>query len=297
MRIFVSGASGFVGRAFVEAARARGHELLCLTRRAAPDGPAASRAARGDLDDVPWDRIERFAPEALVHLAWIATPGQYLESPENAYFLDRSRALMEGLAARGVRHLVGVGSCIEYAPSTTPLREDESPTLGDSAYAAAKCALHAWLEGPEAPAAAAVSWLRIFYPYGPGEHPGRITTTFLRSLARGEPVVLGTPGSIKDFVYIDDLARAICHVVESGLAGAVNLGTGEGTSIRGVAERAADAIGAPRSLVRDAEPAGRDPRPFVVADATRLRSTGWRPEVDLDEGLRRLATALGLAPR
>jgi dTDP-6-deoxy-L-talose 4-dehydrogenase (NAD+) len=294
MRVFVTGASGFLGRAFVEEAGARGWDVLCLSRTGSADAGRPVAVARGDLASVPWADVERFAPDALLHLAWIATPGEYLESPVNATLVETSIALMEGLAARGVRHLAAVGSCIEYAPSSTPLVEDVSPTLGDSPYAAAKCRLHEWLAGRSPAPGSGWSWLRVFYPYGPGEHPGRITTGFLRALAAGGPVALRTPDSVKDFVFVTDLARALCAVLEARLQGPVNIGTGTGTSIRAVAETCARVLGLPGDRVRRADALAEDPRPFVVADTTRLRSTGWRPEVGLEEGVTRLARALGL---
>lgn len=294
MRVFVTGASGFLGRAFVEEAIARGWHLLCLERTGGSGADARVAIARGDLASVPWAEVERFAPDALLHLAWVATPGEYLDSPLNSTLVETSIALMEGLATRGVDHLAAAGSCIEYAPSSTPLTEDVSPTLGDSPYAAAKCRLHEWLARRSPALETGWSWLRVFYPYGPGEHPGRITTGFLRALAAGEPVALRTPHSVKDFVFVTDLARALCGVLEARLQGPVNIGTGTGTSIRAVAETCAGVLGLPDDRVREADALAEDPRPFVVADATRLRSTGWRPEVGLEEGVTRLAGALGL---
>lgn len=292
MKVFVTGASGFIGRAFCREAQARGFELLCLTRDRHPPGGLGSRSIPGSLAEMPWTEVERFAPEAALHLAWIATPGVYLRSPLNAALLEQSKSMLEGLAQRGVAHLAVAGSCIEYAPGSAPLRESSSPTLADSPYAEAKCRLHDWLADRDGGCGASGSWLRIFYPYGPGEDPGRLTTSFLEQLAAGEPLSLRTPASVKDFIFVSDLARALCCVLEARLEGAVNLGTGTGTSIRRIAELCAVAAGADRSLVRDADEITEDPRPRVVADTTRIRSTGWRPSVTLEAGVDRLRAAL-----
>jgi len=308
-KVFVTGASGFIGRAFLKEAQARGFDLLCLARDAEAlndtPGDAASDArdeapkrhsiAEGDLDTIPWRAVERFAPDALLHLAWIATPGEYLDSPVNARLLEQSIALIEGLTSRGVSRLAAVGSCIEYAPSDAPLVEATSSTLADSPYASAKIRLHDWLVEHAAASGAAWSWLRVFYPYGPGEHPGRITSAFIRNLAAGERVVLRTPGSVKDFIYVTDLARALCDALEARLDGDVNLGSGTGTSIRRIAELCADAVGAPPDHVVDADILATDPRPTVIADTTRIRSTGWRPKTPLEQGLHHLAHTLTAA--
>ncbi len=300
MKILVTGARGFIGRAFCAEALARGSELLCLTRLSGAEAmtdPPAMRRVDGDLASLPWREIERFAPDALLHLAWIATPGQYLDSPLNEPLTERSIELMTGLEARGVTNLVAAGTCIEYAASNQPVSESSSRIAPDAPYAVAKNRLHEWMRQREWSPGIGWSWLRIFHPYGPGEHSDRLTTSFAKRLAAGQRVVLRTPSSIKDFIYITDLARAICDVLESRLAGAVNLGTGRGTSIRELAETVAEVIGAPKELVQDADELAVDARPFLVADITRLSSMGWRPKVDLPLGVAQLVGSLDLASR
>jgi len=205
--------------------------------------------------------------------------------------------MLAELAKRGVTHLATTGTCIEYAPSERPLSESTSEIAPEFPYSIAKHRLHTWLADQDWGPDTQWSWLRIFYPYGPGEHDGRLTTSFAQRLSAGEPVVLRTPDSTKDFIYATDLASGLCQALESRLAGAVNLGTGEGTSIRALAACVAEAVGAPARLVEDAAERAVDPRPYVVADATRLRETGWQPRVSLREGVSRLVDALGVAAR
>ena len=121
MKIFVTGASGFIGRAFCNEALKRGHELLCLSRSGKVPGIKSIEVAEGDLGSVPWPQVERFAPEAFLHLAWIATPGEYHESPINGVLAAQSVSVMARLAQLGIPHLASVGTCIEYAPSDTHL--------------------------------------------------------------------------------------------------------------------------------------------------------------------------------
>ncbi|WP_256200527.1 hypothetical protein [Verrucomicrobium spinosum] len=62
----------------------------------------------------------KIPPRRSLHLAWTATPGVNFHSPENALLVEQSAALFEGLAERGVRHLAGTGTFIEYATSPEP---------------------------------------------------------------------------------------------------------------------------------------------------------------------------------
>jgi len=287
-RILLTGATGFIGSAVLRLAVAGGHEVAALVR---PGGEVPAGAARltGSMADPPWEAVEAFAPDTLIHCAWIATPGIYLESPENEDHARWSLALAQGLARRGLRRLVVLGTCIEYRlPGADHLHETESPLGPGTPYARAKDQLRRRLEelSTRHPGLR-LAWGRVFYPYGEGEHPARLCSSLIRTLRRGEEVVLKTPDSTKDYIHIDDLAAAILRVSEMGFDGPVNLGTGAGVTIRAIAEAISDRLGR-RDRIRIQEPPAADPFPRVVADAGRLRGLGWEPKVALESGLLRL---------
>lgn len=85
---------------------------------------------------------------------------------------------------------------------------------------------------------------------------------------------------------VEDVAEAFAALLEHPLIGAVDIGTGVGTSVRQVVERIGQLIGRP-DLLRfgEQQPVAGDP-PYVVADPSRLLSTGWQPQFTLDSGLR-----------
>lgn len=293
MRVLVTGANGFIGRAFCKQAASRGHEVLGMVRGASEHEHLDVPTVVGTLDQAPWTAIREFAPDAVLHLAWTAAPGAYLNSPENEVLLEQSKAFLRGCLDAGIPHLAAAGSCGEYAPSADLLSESHSALAGGFPYSEAKLALCRWLEA-EARWPRTWTWLRIFYPYGPGEHPRRLPSLLMRQLSAGQTVGLRTPDSVKDYVFIDDLAVAMWVCLESGLTGPVNLGSGQGVRIRDLARRIACVIGANVSLVENADPSQIDPRPTQVADMDRLVAVGWRPKTQLEDGLRSLAMSLGL---
>jgi nucleoside-diphosphate-sugar epimerase len=136
-----------------------------------------------------------------------------------------------------------------------------------------------------------LTWARIFYPYGKGEHPQRLISTVIVKLLSGETVTLKTPCSIKDYIHADDVGSALLKLVEQGFNGSVNVGTGDAVSIETITRTLAELLGRPE-LICVPEKIPEDPLDFVVADATRLRSFGWRPEVPLEAGLRRQVKTL-----
>ena len=298
-RILITGSTGFIGSAVLRQALAAGHEVGVLLRpgHAAPrtDSPASTSPASpavtaltGSMAQPPWEDLRRFSPDTLIHCAWIATPGVYLESPENELHAQWSEALALGLVEQGLQQLVVLGTCIEYRMGSARLHETETPLEPTTPYARAKDQLRRRLvERLADHPGVRLAWGRVFYPYGEGEHPARLCSSLISSLRRGDEVVLKTPESTKDYIHISDLAGAILRVAEAHVDGPVNLGTGEGVTIREIAERLATLLGRP-DRVRVSNSAAPDPLGFIVADAGRLRKLGWEPKVTLESGLRRL---------
>jgi nucleoside-diphosphate-sugar epimerase len=297
VRILVTGATGFIGTAFRRAALVEGHQLAGLIRPeeagASLESGDAMRWLEGTLAEPPWSEIAAFEPEACVHTAWITTPGSYLDSPENALYYEWSLGFLKGLARLGARHVIVLGTCIEYQLGPAPLSESNTPLAPSTPYARWKNELRSALELEFAKSDVALCWARLFYPYGVGEHPQRLCSTVIRKLLREEKVVLQTPRSTKDYIYVDDAADALLMIVDQSVRGPINLGTGQGVTVREIADLSGQLVGRPE-LIEVASQPSADAFSHVVADASRLRSLGWRPKFSLEVGLNRLIQHLRL---
>ena len=281
------------------AALARGHRVFGLVRPNRPHNLKSEgrlRLAEGTLENAPWDEIHGFRPDICVHAAWISSPGIYLEAPENRELVRQSRDFLDRAWEAGVSFSLVLGTCIEYAASGEKLNERSSPVAPVSLYARSKNQLRELLEAELAPKGLNLSWARVFYPYGVGEHPQRLCSSVIAKLSTGKEVLLKTPNSIKDYIYITDLAAAILTIIEKRTAGVINLGTGHGTSIIELAQLIASILGR-RQLVRVAAEPAPDPYPFMVADESRLKSLGWEPRVGLEQGIAALIEQLQAGAR
>lgn len=295
MRILLTGPTGFIGSAFVRLALSRDHQIagLLLPNEPVPASLLPGKAPvwlRGTLAEAPWKEIASFKAEVCLHTAWITTPGIYLESPENERFRDASLQFVRQLQKLGVNHIVGLGTCIEYQITSQPLSEERTPVAPTTTYARCKNELRLALEAEAGERGFTFCWGRVFYPYGPREHPSRLCSSIIRKLAHGERIVLKTPHSTKDYIYIEDLASALLTVVEKRYAGVINLGTGAGAAVQEIAELLGGYLGR-RELVEAGSQPEADPFPFVVADASKLRGLGWRPAWTLAKGLEQMVTA------
>jgi nucleoside-diphosphate-sugar epimerase len=296
MRILLTGPTGFIGAAFVQRAIGAGHQvagLIIPSEKVPVHLPVTADLSwiRGTLDEAPWHEIEEFKADVCIHTAWVTAPGIYLESPDNLKFLESSTSFLAKVRDLGARHIVGLGTCIEYQIGAQELSEERTPIVPTTTYARCKNDLRIRLESAAKAEGFVVCWSRVFYPYGPREHPSRLCSSIIQKVARDEKIVLKTPDSTKDYIFIEDLASALLTVVEKRFEGAINLGTGIGISVREIAQTIEEMMGK-KALVEEASPPQIDPAGYVVADASKLRRLGWQPAHDLKAGLSKLARVL-----
>ncbi|HET9551999.1 MAG TPA: GDP-mannose 4,6-dehydratase, partial [Anaeromyxobacteraceae bacterium] len=98
--------------------------------------------------------------------------------------------------------------------------------------------------------------------------------------------IYGDGAQTRDYVFVGDVARANLLAAERGFAGALNVGTGVETDVNDLYARLARAAGSPAAALHAEGRAGEQRRSCVDPSAA-LAALGWRPEVALDDGLRR----------
>jgi dTDP-glucose 4,6-dehydratase len=124
--------------------------------------------------------------------------------------------------------------------------------------------------------------------YGPRQHPEKAIPTFTAAALGGEPVpVYGDGSNRREWLHVEDFARAVLVVMESGEPGEVyNAGGGHEVSNLDLARAICRFAGAPERLITfvDDRP-GHDFRYSMVWD--KIAALGWKPEVGFEDGLRR----------
>jgi dTDP-glucose 4,6-dehydratase len=140
--------------------------------------------------------------------------------------------------------------------------------------------------------------VRIFNTYGPRMRPndGRAIPTFMRQALDGEPItVFGDGTQTRSFCYVDDLIRGLVLLAESGEHMPVNIGNPNEFTLLDLAEKVLKVSGSTSEIVFEALPID-DPQ-VRQPDITRARQLlAWEPEIELEEGLRRMLAALGREP-
>jgi dTDP-glucose 4,6-dehydratase len=283
MKVLVTGASGFVGRALVDELRHgdRAYEVHEHGRR------------DGDLSEegVADAAVAEARPDVVVHSAARIGVARCDEEPLLAL---RSNVLATAFVARAASahgaRLAYVSTADVYGARPDVVDEEAEPAP-ESLYALTKWwgEQSARLYAPEG-----LLVLRLANPYGPGVEQGSgkgALPTMLGQAERREPIP-AFRGEARAWCWIGDIVRGIRLTLD--VEGLFNVGSDvEPVPLVETARLACDVAGAPRELVEELEqPPGRvAPRVSVE----RLRALGWQPEVGLEEGLRRTLDSLRAA--
>lgn len=238
-------------------------------------------------DDVAERLIGGIRPTHILHLAWDVTHGRFWSALDNLDWTAATLRLFRAFAdTRGVR-FVGAGTCAEYDWSCNWLDERETPTRPSTLYGTTKNALREILEGAASETSVSFGWGRIFFLYGPYEAPARLIPYVITALLNSEKVACGEGVQKRDFMHVDDVARAFVALLGSDVEGPVNIASGDCVPIRRVVEEIAGQLGADSQDIHFGErptPAG-DP-PCLEANVSLLRDrVHFSPSRNLDAGI------------
>jgi nucleoside-diphosphate-sugar epimerase len=294
MKLFVTGAGGFVGAAVVRQALDSGHSVVGTLR----PGSRAERltGAAGDLSIAGVDlrdrkavaaTLEQHRPDAIVHVAWSGVSNSArFDAAQITDNVDAACGLIEAGAGIGIDKFVGLGSQGEYGPLNRKTREDDLPEP-KTLYGAAKVAVLYLARQLAAQAEMPFAWLRLFSTYGPGDKPNWLIPSLIQQMLDGTrpKTTLGTQKW--DYLYIDDVARGVLAAVTSQDAtGVFNLGSGQPVAVRTIVETIRDLAAPGMELVFGEIPYGPSQVWHMEADIERLKAaSGWSPQVGLHAGL------------
>ena len=279
-RVFITGAGGFIGRHLLAAMALGDDHIIALSRSPVPKNDRCNWIEGTIFDESLVEAIfQELKPTHLIHLAWTAAPVHFWEDPANNAWLKASEALMELATSTSVSHIISMGTSAEYIWDGGLCDEESTALEPWSTYGRSKAALHATARFLSVERGVSLSWLRLFFPYGPGEPPEKFLSAMITHGLRDAKIILRDPERKLDVIHIDDVIAAIGVVLAACPDQAVNVACGRGVMLRELAQIIASELG--RGRVKIIEEAAEHPAPDVIASVARLRSLGWTPQREL----------------
>ncbi|WAI85958.1 MULTISPECIES: GDP-L-fucose synthase family protein [Achromobacter] len=292
-RVFVAGHRGMVGAAITRELHRRGYQHV-LTR------------SRTELDLENQNQVHRFfstTPVDVVYLAAAKVGGILANQNHPVDFLYKNLMIqcnvIRAAYAAGVRKLLFLGSsCIYPREAPQPIREDALLTgpleATNEPYAIAKIAGLKLCEAYQREYGARFICAMPTNLYGPHDnydlHSSHVLPALIRKFHEGREAgqesvtIWGTGTPLREFLYVDDLAKGCVMLMEHPDAeGIYNIGAGKDISIADLAALVARVVGYQGRIVYDTGKPDGTPRKLM--DSSRVQALGWQPTVSLSDGI------------
>jgi UDP-glucose 4-epimerase len=305
--VVVIGGAGFIGRELCLRLAQQGRTVVILGRSTVPDPrlTATCRYVCGDFGNLGDLRSVLTPGCDVIQLAYATVPRTSFGDPvfDLQANLPASVALLQEAARCGVRRLllVSSGGTVYGDPLRLPIPEDH-PTRPISPYGITKLTIESYGLMFHRTAELPVLIVRPANAYGEAQRTGvgqGFIAAAIEAVRAGRPVeVYGPQGTVRDYIHVDDVASGLQAALDHGEVGAVyNLGTGQGASNLELLEALEPLAAAEGLAVRCSHlPERRFDVRANVLDASRLSAvSGWRPQVDLADGLGRCWRAAATA--
>lgn len=303
-RVVVTGGAGTIGSNLVDLLVDAGSDVVVLDNfvrgRMANLAEAQSRGSievvEGDIRDRPLLAKVMAGADVVFHLAAIRIT-QCAEEPRLALevLVDGTFDVLEAAVEANVKKVVASSSASAYGLATQfPTAEDHHPYANDTFYGAAKVFNEGMLRSFKAMYGLDYVALRYFNVYGPRmDVHGLYTEVLIRWMERIEkgqpPLIFGDGSQTMDFVHVHDVARSNVLAARADVTDDVfNVASGVETSLLELAQALLRVMGSDLSVEHGPERAVNGVTRRLADTRKAADVLGFRAEVDLDEGLRRL---------
>jgi len=304
----VTGGAGFLGSHLCEYLLGQGFRVICVDNLESSSLENLEHLRDDGFVFRSHDMVEHLEidepVDVVYHLAALASPIDYLRSPlkslkTGSYGTHNALGLAKLTRARFV---LASTSEVYGDPEVHPQPEsywgNVNPIGPRGVYDEAKRYAEALTMAYHGQQGVDTAIVRIFNTFGPRmrSHDGRAIPTFVRQALENEPLtVFGDGSQTRSFCYVDDLIRGLHLLAESGEHLPVNLGNPREFTILELAQTVIKVTSSKSEIVYEALPID-DPQ-VRQPDITRARQLlGWEPEIELEEGLRRMLPTLGREP-
>ena len=299
-RIFITGGAGFIGYNLNKKVLQAGNDICVydnLFNGRIENVPVQDGAmfVKGDiLDEVLLETsLKEFNPDIIIHLAALAFIPYCSEHPRETIRINiEGTQIVCDLAVKyKVSRLFFASTAAVYKVSDEAMRE-ETELNPIEIYGLSKMACEHIVEYTSLKSGISMISLRFFNAYGPKETNPYVIPHLIEQLKNGKTRIrLGNLEPKRDFIHTEDLTDAIISIIDLNVDGydVFNIGTGREYSVIEIVKYLQDAIGSKIEVISDEKFIRKVDRMHLLSDISKvIKTTGWHPKKDLNEGLREL---------
>ncbi|MBI5149125.1 NAD(P)-dependent oxidoreductase [Candidatus Pacearchaeota archaeon] len=277
-KLLITGGSGFVGTNVIKGLESR----FDITNVDKNPSQTDVKTVIADLNTTDYSFLKEDF-DYVLHLAALSNPKLCGENPEdalrdNVFMFDR---LLTQLNKKTLKKIIFTSSYLVYGKADHPLKEDTELEKNPNIYCATKI-LGEKLCGQFRERGMPIITFRFCNLFGPYQQEIYLLPQLINgALEKGEISVRNTY-PIRDFMYIEEVAKAVNAALTSDYIGVLNIGSGEGTSVREIVDKI--------SKLTRAKIVGNDEKKpeYFVCDSSRAEKTvGWKAKTSLEEGINR----------
>lgn len=303
--ILITGATGFIGSELARKLVEEGYKIDALARHVSTRNKdllnrlvTDSHMVKGDITDYQSIRsaLKNAKPEMVIHLAALTPVRLSFENPfpcAEVNFKGTVNVTQAILDYNPKIRLICASTMEVYGWQSKRKPFVESQNLNPaSPYAVSKAAADLYLQMMRRVYNLPITILRPSNTYGRKYETGFITEYLITTMLHGETIYIGTPESIRDYMYVDDHVSAYLSVIEKHCEGVFNISTGIGYSNKQLTEKLATMLEFKGKIVYGNYPPNYPKRPsfadpiYLVMNHKKMTtSTGWKPKYSLHGGL------------
>src|SRR3972149_10913474 len=295
MRILVTGGAGFIGSHVVRLLLESGYQVVVLDNLSHGFRQNIDKRGKlivGDIRDSQKTKEALKGVDAVIHMAGLIVVPESVADPVK--YCDNNVLgavnLLECMRDVGCKKIIFSSSaCVYGLPDKLPIKEDAA-VHPDNPYGATKAAIEVYLQTYHQIFNFDTIILRYFNPYGPGKMGKPIThaiPNFIKATLAKKPIPLYWKGEqIRDFIYIDDLARAHIDVLKLSGFNIFNLGMETGVKVKDIVDLIFDIVGY-KVPIADLGKRPGDVHATYASSAKLTKAIDWKAKVSLREGLKR----------
>lgn len=294
MKILVTGGAGFLGSHITNLLIKEGYEVVVYDNLSKGHRQSVNPKAKlivGDISDPAKTQEALEGIDAVIHMAGLIVVPESVKYPE-LYVKNNvlgSVNLLDCMKKQNVKKIIFSSSaCVYGEPKNLPITENE-PLHPDNPYGASKASVEAFLQAYFANHNFDVTILRYFNPYGPGELHEPEThaiPNFIKAALAKKPIPLYWKGEqVRDFIYVEDLARAHTQVLPLTGFNIFNVGTETGVKVKDVIDKIFKIVGYSVPL-EDLGKREGDVQANYASSAKLKKAVGWKAQFSLEDGLK-----------